>query len=51
MRFTSRQFEFLDTLHGLNDPTNPDLQAFARGGGKLLVWQGWASWVPRRSAR
>jgi feruloyl esterase len=42
IQFTSEEFARLDTLHGLNDPTNPDLRAFARRGGKLLIWQGWA---------
>jgi feruloyl esterase len=42
IRFTRAEFEKLDTMHGLNDPTNPDLRAFAGRGGKLLMWQGWA---------
>jgi hypothetical protein len=29
-------------MHGLNDPTNPGLRAFAAHGGKLIIWQGWA---------
>jgi hypothetical protein len=40
--FTSDEFRRLDAMHGLNDPTNPDLRAFAARGGKLIIWQGWA---------
>jgi feruloyl esterase len=42
IEFTSQEFQLLDTMHGLNDPTNPDLRAFAAHGGKLLMWEGWA---------
>ena len=42
MAFTSEEFEKLDKMHGLNDPTNPDLRAFSAHGGKLIIWQGWA---------
>ena len=42
MEFTSKEFEKLDKMHGLNDPTNPDLRAFSAHGGKLIIWQGWA---------
>jgi Tannase and feruloyl esterase len=42
IEFTSAQFRLLDALHGLNDPSNPDLSAFANRGGKLIMWQGWA---------
>ncbi|WP_169517189.1 tannase/feruloyl esterase family alpha/beta hydrolase [Azohydromonas australica] len=42
IRFTSQEFRYLDALHGINDPTNPDLTAFAARGGKLIMWQGWA---------
>lgn len=42
MRFTRAEFHKLNGMHGLNDPTNPDLRAFAGRGGKLLMWQGWA---------
>jgi feruloyl esterase len=41
IQFTSREFQRLDTMHGLNDPTNPDLRDFAGHGGKLLMWEGW----------
>jgi feruloyl esterase len=40
--FTSDEFRRLDAMHGLNDPTNPDLRAFAARGGKLIIWQGFA---------
>src|SRR5438552_8161199 len=29
-------------MHGLNDPTNPDLRQFSSHGGKLLMWEGFA---------
>jgi feruloyl esterase len=41
IQFTSEEFQRLDTMHGLNDPTNPDLREFAARGGKLLMWEGW----------
>jgi feruloyl esterase len=28
--------------HSLNDATNPDLSAFRKAGGKLILWHGWA---------
>ena len=28
--------------HALNDATNPDLSAFQKAGGKLILWHGWA---------
>jgi feruloyl esterase len=40
--FTSDEFRRLDVMHGLNDPTNPDLRALAAHGGKIIIWQGWA---------
>ena len=42
IEFTQEEFRRLDAMHGLNDPTNPDLRAFAAHGGKLIIWQGWA---------
>ena len=42
IEFTEEEFRRLDVMHGLNDPTNPDLRAFAAHGGKLIIWQGWA---------
>ena len=32
----------LQTNHALNDSTNPDLSAFDKAGGKLILWHGWA---------
>lgn len=40
--FTTRTLQALMPLHGLYDATDPDLSAFARRGGKLLVWHGWS---------
>jgi Tannase and feruloyl esterase len=42
IEFSQEEFRRLDAMHGLNDPTNPDLRAFAAHGGKLIIWQGWA---------
>jgi hypothetical protein len=42
IEFSQDEFRRLDAMHGLNDPTNPDLRAFAAHGGKLIIWQGWA---------
>jgi hypothetical protein len=42
LQFTAEEFWRLNAMHGLNDPTNPDLRAFAAHGGKLIIWQGWA---------
>ncbi len=42
IQFTRAEFEKLDFMHGLNDPTNPDLRKFSGHGGKLLMWEGWA---------
>jgi len=46
---TMDQFEFTEAFYGklrprhpLNDSTNPDLSAFKKAGGKLLLWHGWA---------
>lgn len=33
---------FLQANHPLNDATNPDLSAFNKAGGKLILWHGWA---------
>jgi feruloyl esterase len=41
-RFTAETLEGLMPMHGLYDATDPDLSAFARRGGKLLVWHGWS---------
>jgi feruloyl esterase len=42
LKFDKAEFELVNQLHGLYDPTDPDLRAFAAHGGKLLLWQGWA---------
>jgi len=41
-KFTLRNYERLTALNGLNDATDPDLSAFARAGGKIIIYQGWA---------
>ena len=41
-RFTLGNYERLTALNGLNDATDPDLSAFARAGGKLIIYHGWA---------
>jgi pimeloyl-ACP methyl ester carboxylesterase len=33
---------YLAENHPLNDATNPDLSAFKKAGGKLILWHGWA---------
>ena len=42
IQFTRAEYQRLDFMHGLNDPTNPDLRAFSGRGGKLLMWDGYA---------
>jgi Tannase and feruloyl esterase len=42
IQFTRAAWEKLDFMSGLNDPTNPDLRPFAKRGGKLLMWEGFA---------
>lgn len=34
--------DYLLANHSLNDATNPDLSAFRKAGGKLILWHGWA---------
>ena len=41
-RFTRAAYRGLLPLAGLYDATDPDLAAFARDGGKLIIYQGWA---------
>jgi Tannase and feruloyl esterase len=41
-KFTLKNYERLTALNGLNDATDPDLSAFAKAGGKIIIWQGWA---------
>jgi hypothetical protein len=40
--FTEEEFDRLNELSGLYDPTDPELTAFRDRHGKLLIWQGWA---------
>jgi feruloyl esterase len=40
--FDRATFERARRLAGLYDAINPDLTAFARRGGKLILWHGWA---------
>jgi feruloyl esterase len=42
MQFDKESFDRLQAYSGLYDPTNPDLSAFAKHGGKLIIWQGWS---------
>jgi feruloyl esterase len=42
--FTAAYFEKLEKLAPFWDATDPDLQPFARAGGKLILWQGEADW-------
>jgi Tannase and feruloyl esterase len=42
MGFDKASFDRLQAYSGLYDPTNPDLSAFAKRGGKLIIWQGWS---------
>jgi feruloyl esterase len=41
-KFTLDNFEKLTALNGLNDATDPDLNAFAKAGGKIIIYHGWA---------
>jgi hypothetical protein len=41
-RFTPAAYRRLLPLAGLYDATDPNLAAFARDGGKLILYQGWA---------
>ena len=40
--FDRATFERVQRLAGLYDATDPDLSAFKRAGGKLILWHGWA---------
>lgn len=42
LAFTAATFDRLRPRHPLFDSTNPDLSAFARKGGKLILWHGWS---------
>lgn len=40
--FTLANYRKLTALNGLNDAIDPDLSAFAKAGGKLIMYHGWA---------
>lgn len=40
--FTLRNYQRLTALNGLNDATDPNLNAFAKAGGKIIIWHGFA---------
>jgi hypothetical protein len=40
--FTLRNYQRLTALNGLNDSTDPNLSAFAKAGGKVIIWHGLA---------
>jgi hypothetical protein len=40
--FDQATFDRVRRLAGLYDATDPDLSAFKRAGGKLILWHGWA---------
>jgi hypothetical protein len=42
MKFTRAEFDRLNRLAGLFEPSDPDLSRFAARGGKLIMWHGWA---------
>ena len=42
LAFNTETFDRLRARHPLFDATNPDLSAFARKGGKLILWHGWS---------
>ncbi|MCX5496509.1 tannase/feruloyl esterase family alpha/beta hydrolase [Kaistia dalseonensis] len=42
MTFSSAEFERLDELAAIYDPTDPDLGGLAQRGSKVILWQGWA---------
>ena len=41
-KFTLQDYQRLTELNGLNDSTDPNLSAFARAGGKIIIWHGLA---------
>jgi Tannase and feruloyl esterase len=41
-KFTLQNYRRLTALNGLNDSTDPNLSAFARAGGKIIIWHGFA---------
>jgi Tannase and feruloyl esterase len=49
--FRSRVAKADETDHGVTNATNPDLSAFARHGGKQLMYHGWADGaIPPRAS-
>ncbi len=42
LQFTQATFDRLRARHPLYDATNPDLSAFVKAGGRLILWHGWA---------
>lgn len=42
MKFDQTLFNQLKEMHSFYDATNPDLTAFHKNGGKLILWHGWA---------
>jgi len=40
--FTTAMHERLERLGGIYNATDPDLSAFRAGGGKIIIYQGWA---------
>jgi hypothetical protein len=40
--FTRQHFSQLATLHPLYDATDPNLNAFLKSGGRLILWHGWS---------
>jgi feruloyl esterase len=40
--FSLKNYERLTALNGLNDATDPNLSAFEKAGGKIIIWQGFA---------
>ena len=42
LAFDKATFDRVQRLAGLYDATDPDLRAFQRSGGKLILWHGWA---------
>jgi feruloyl esterase len=42
VRFTVASYDKLLPLAGIYDATDPDLSAFSKAGGKIIIYQGWA---------
>jgi hypothetical protein len=41
-RFDQATFQAIAPMHAIYDATDPDLSAFSKAGGKLILWHGWA---------